>query len=143
MKLLLLCTYPKKKETIRTKIEDCQKDSKKLHALVTNLTTKPIDTNWLVHTSSNQLVEELPTFFEKKIQSIWYLLKDKPKFSPAESDAPCLIRFATLTERQVCDVIRSLKSKSCELDHIPTTILKKMLPVVIPIITRIVNLSLS
>ena len=37
----------------------------------------------------------------------------------------------------------SLKSKSCELDQIPITILKKMLPAVVPIITKIVNLSIS
>ena len=53
------------------------------------------------------------------------------------------MRFALLTESQVAEVIGSLKSKSCELDNIPTTVLKKMLPVLIPFITRIVNLSLS
>ena len=57
-----------------------------------------------------------------------------------ELDVPRLVRFAPMTEIQVSVVIASLKSKSCELDAIPTTILKKMLPDVIPLITKIVNL---
>ena len=48
-----------------------------------------------------------------------------------------------MTEKQVSVVIASLKSKSCELDAIPTTILKKMLSDVIPLITKIVNIYLT
>ena len=48
-----------------------------------------------------------------------------------------------MTKKQVGIVIASLQSKSCELDAIPTTILKKMLPDVIPLITKIVNISLT
>ena len=48
-----------------------------------------------------------------------------------------------MTENKVSVVIASLKSKSCELDTIPTTILKKMLLDVIPLITKIVNISLT
>ena len=41
------------------------------------------------------------------------------------------------------DVITCLKSKSCELDAIPTSILKLMQPKVTPLITKIVNQSLG
>ena len=54
-----------------------------------------------------------------------------------------LVCFAPMTEKQVGIVIASLQSKSCELDAIPTTILKKMLPDVISLITKIVNISLT
>ena len=46
-------------------------------------------------------------------------------------------------ESQVSRVISLLKSNSCELDTILTTILKKMLPKVISLITKIVNISLG
>ena len=36
-----------------------------------------------------------------------------------------------------------MKSKSCKIDPIPTHIFKQLLPSVIPIVTKIVNLSLS
>ena len=58
-------------------------------------------------------------------------------------DVPELNRFAPLTEQQVSKVITSLKSKCCKLDAIPTVILKKMLPKVITLITKIVNISLG
>ena len=45
-------------------------------------------------------------------------------------------------KRRWGSVISSLKSKSCELDPIPTTILKVMLPKLLPLITKIVNKSL-
>ena len=54
-----------------------------------------------------------------------------------------LRKFAPLTQDQVKAVICSLNTKSCQLDPIPTQILKEMLPMVVPLITKIVNLSLS
>ena len=40
-------------------------------------------------------------------------------------------------------IIKQMKTKSCELDDIPTNILKQMLPWVIKLITKIVNMSLE
>lgn len=48
-----------------------------------------------------------------------------------------------MTSQQIEVIIKQMKSKSCELDKIPTHVLKDMLPVVLPIITQMVNLSLS
>ena len=36
----------------------------------------------------------------------------------------------------------SLKTKTCELDPVPTTIFKMLIPKILPLITKIVNLSL-
>ena len=48
-----------------------------------------------------------------------------------------------MTENQVKLIIKNMKSKHCELDCIPMHILKEMMPVVLPTIMKIVNLSLS
>ena len=56
---------------------------------------------------------------------------------------PLLRKFAPLTETQMALIIKQMKSKSCELDDIPTNILKKILPKVCPLITQIVNTSLT
>ena len=40
-------------------------------------------------------------------------------------------------------MIISTKSKSCELEPIPTTLLKNIVPGVLPTITKIINLSLQ
>ena len=108
-----------------------------------NLTSKSTEIEWPVHTSNDQLAEDFASYFQEKIDKIRETLNNKPKYNAPNTDAPRLAWFAPMTERQVSIVISSLKSKSCELDAIPTTILKKMLPEVIPLVTKIVNVSLT
>ena len=48
-----------------------------------------------------------------------------------------------MTEKEVLLIIKRMKTKSCELDDMPTDILKQMLPKVIGLITKIVNMSLE
>ena len=48
-----------------------------------------------------------------------------------------------MTESEVKTIIMAMKSKSCKIDPIPTHIFKQLRPSVIPIVTKIVNLSLS
>ena len=98
---------------------------------------------WPEHTDKAQLAEEVVDYFQQKVQKIRDLLMDKPMYNPSPSDVPRFTKFCTLTETQVLGIINSLKTKSCELDKIQMLVLKKLLPVVLPIITRIVNLSLS
>ena len=133
----------KKKGVLQAKINECAKDSRRLHTLVNNLTSKKVVDEWPEHTSSDQLAEDFASYFQGKIGKIRETLKNKPRYSAPETDVPRLVRFAPMTEKEVSTVIASLKSKSCELDAIPTTILKKMLPDVIPLITKIVNISLT
>ena len=48
-----------------------------------------------------------------------------------------------MTEHQVELMVKSMKTKSCELDAIPTEVLKAMLPAVLLVITKLVNISLG
>ena len=52
-------------------------------------------------------------------------------------------KFEMVSESEVAECIRSMASKTCELDAIPTRILKQVLNTVIEPITRIVNVSLE
>ena len=151
----LWCTYKKvrssyfgmlntkKKNILKAKIDECIKDPCKLHTLVSNLTTKNTEVEWPDHASDDQLAEDFASYFQGKIDKIHNPLRDKPRFSTPESDVPKLMRSTPLTKKQVSTIVNSLKSKTHELDSIPTTILKKMLPKVIPLITKIVNISLG
>ena len=56
---------------------------------------------------------------------------------------PRLHRFAPLTEKEITVIIKQMKTKSCELDDLPTDILKHILPTVISLITKIINMSLE
>ena len=48
-----------------------------------------------------------------------------------------------MTESDVATIIKGRASKSCEIDAIPTTLLKDILPSVIEPITTIINISLQ
>ena len=132
----------KKKATLRIKFVECNKDSKKIHTLMNNLTAKQQPVQWPAHTSDENLVEDFANFFLEKITKIRESLKDKPVYTPTSTDTPKLQEFKVLEENDVHQVIMSLKTKTCELDPVPTTIFKMLLPKILPLITKIVNLSL-
>ena len=50
--------------------------------------------------------------------------------------------FQPLSQEEVENTINTSPSKSCDLDPIPTTLLKEILPSVITILTKIINKSL-
>ena len=52
-------------------------------------------------------------------------------------------QFESITEDEVSSIIHNMSSKSHELDAIPTTLLKQILPDVIRVIMKIVNISLT
>ena len=59
---------------------------------------------------------------------------------------PCphkLTGFTLVTEKDVSDLISKSPTKSCALDPLPTWLLKKCTSELVPIITQIINLSLS
>ena len=46
-------------------------------------------------------------------------------------------------EDELAKIIMGMSSKSCESDPVPTTLLKEILPQVIKLITKIINISLE
>ena len=135
----------KKKTSIQQKIHDCKNDTKKLHRLVTHLTgTEP--RNPLPEDDSNNekdLANSFAEFCQSKIKNIHEMFVGIEAYDAAISNTPKLCQFTPMTEYEVKTIIMSMKSKSCEIDPIPTHIFKQLLPSVIPIISKIVNLSLS
>ena len=132
----------KKKNVLRSSIENCSKDSCKLHALTTNLTTNKPDSLWPKHKSKQELADGFAQYFHNKILLIREHFKDIAPYQPHDANVPKLKEFAPMSEDGVFKVINSLKSKSCELDIIPTDIFKLLLPTILPLITNIVNASL-
>ena len=133
----------KKKEIIWQQIEECAKDPGKLHKLVNQLTTKNEQLTWPHHNDKQQLAEDFTTFFESKILKIRELFKNVPAYNPEQKGVPKFTRFAPMSTREVTLIINSMKAKSCQLDCIPTHILKMLLPKTAPLITKIVNASLN
>ena len=110
---------------------------------MSNLTTKQVEPEWPAHTSNEELAESFASHFQGKIDKIRELLSNKPVYSPEDLVVPELKEFTPMSQEEVSKVISGLKSKSCKLDPIPTTVLKVMLPKILPLITKIVNKSLG
>ena len=54
-----------------------------------------------------------------------------------------LSSFTPLTSEQVLDLIKKYPIKSCPLDPVPAVLFKTCIPVILPVVTAIVNLSLE
>ena len=54
-----------------------------------------------------------------------------------------LSNFKPVTNEHVIRIINSMATKACDSDPIPTTIFKKVAPLIIDEITAIINISLS
>ena len=93
--------------------------------------------------NDKDLANSFTGFFQSKIKNICEMFVGIEAYNPEISNTPKLCQFTPMTESEVKTIIMSMKSKSCEIDPIPTHIFKQLLPSVIPIITKIVNLSLS
>ena len=59
------------------------------------------------------------------------------------NDIPQLTKFSSISEPDLCKIIKAMPSKSCELDYMGTDKIKEVLHTCIPSITKIVNLSLE
>ena len=94
---LLKC---KKTECYRDKVDVCKNDPKKLHQLVSNLTSKPEEQLWPEHTSSEELASEFTKFFEQKILTIRERFTNITQSEPKVNDSvPRLKKFALMTSQ--------------------------------------------
>ena len=96
------------------------------------------------NTNEKALSEIFGTFFRDKITRIrnsfvgFSKLKIQPDVSP-----PLFNNFHPVTETEIRKAIISSPSKSCLLDPWPTFLVKECVDVLVPSITKLVNLSLS
>jgi hypothetical protein len=89
------------------------------------------------------MADNFADYFLSKIQNIRDALSHVPTFSPETQIGCRLSTFHPLTSDQVNNIIPSLSTKSCELDAMPTKLLKEVISAILPVITRIINLSLE
>ena len=85
----------------------------------------------------------LQTTFLEKIQIIRIELDQHPKCQPDRRDVPKLTEFHPMSDKEILKIMNGMLTKYCELDAIPTAILKKLAPYIRETITRIVNISLT
>ena len=116
---------------------------KQLYSIVGRITGSA-KSNPLPEGKSNvELAKEFTDFFLNKILTIRKQFEDISPYMPTTKDIPILQKFAPMSEKEVKEIIMSMKSRCCELDALPIFLLKRMIDACLPSITKIVNLSLE
>ena len=121
-------------------------DQKKLYSIIKSLTAVKSDMPLPHHTSSQQLAEDFGQFFIKKIDNIRSELNAPANLLIPQSSSYTgnhLTKFNQLTHADVRKLVMSSKTTSCDLDPIPTSLLKDHISILTPIITKMINLSLQ
>ena len=95
--------------------------------------------------SEASIANRFSTFFAEKIEHIKDNLKNSQHsetINTCENSATTTFStLATLSEDSVREIIMKSPSTSCNLDPIPTWLLKKCADELVPIITQIINMS--
>ena len=137
--------YVMKRDYLKTQFQDHKGNSKYLYKLMAKL-TGGVSVNSMPDSNSDvELANDFGNFFWNKIVKIRNELDEILEcfFCLKTEILNELNKFQTLSEQQVIKMMGKLQTKSCEMDLIPTHILKIFPHVFSPVLTKFVNLSLS
>jgi len=126
-------------------ISDAGQDCKKLFNIVNTLCDKKHDNPLPEHDSLESLVSVFGFFFKDKIDKIDADMgATQPPIIPKRSGVSGnLLSYEAVTQEEVRKLVSFAKTTSCPADPIPTKLLKEHLDDLLPLLTHIINCSLS
>ena len=134
----------------QTKITESASDRRALFRIVAQLTSRQQTLILPSHDDLELLLNSFGVHFGEKVATIrkeveeiptLYEFTDRPLEEAVES--PAVLRaFLPMKQSAVSEIISAIPCKSCPLDPIPTSLLKRVSDVLVPSITSLVNLSL-
>ena len=128
---------------INNAIKDAGKNSKKLYSMLSGMIGRNKENPMPSSESDQSLAEEFISFFLGKIAKIRDELDKFPTYDYEGKVDLQLTHFCKLSEEEVKILILQAKSTTCLSDPIPSSLLKQHLDVLLPLITRMVNISLG
>ena len=96
--------------------------------------------------SDKNLADNFASFFIDKIRDIRDQLNEYPKYdlrADAKAISMPLSKFSQMSAEDIISIVGSVVNKSCELDVVPTTFFKVILPHIIDTLVKIINASLE
>jgi exonuclease III len=135
-----------KKQHYNTKIAELGHDTKAISRVIDEILHKNKEIKLPKHVSSEELANRFVTFFSDKITAIRESLPTSICTNASWNlpTAACsLNNFEPVTEEEVLKLITAAAPKSCSSDPIPSWIVKDAKTELVPLITKIVNASLS
>ncbi len=144
-----LCAVSRK-TYFTSKIAECGCSQKGLSGISKNLMGHKGKIILPSYSSGNDLANKFSDFFTKKTATIRdTIINNGSSMSDTivmsadvKFEGQHLTHFKPATQDEVRIVVMKSPSKSCELDPLPTNLLKKVLECLLPLITRIINKSL-
>ena len=132
----------------KNKINACSGDQKAIFKISDNLLFRKKNNILPTFSDPKELANDFSDFFKQKINKIQNELQssrqhDNASFHDQTKDIPPLNDLQPVSEEEMKEIVLKSKSKSCSLDPIPTTLLKSCLDVLLPILCKITNLSMS
>ncbi len=128
-------------------IQNNSADPKNLFKVINKALHKKEDTPFPPGMSDEELANDFNKFFDGKIQTIRDNLDNTQNDVTPIPESPKytqqLSEFRILSTDEVKKLITTSASKHCDLDPIPTWLLKECINDLLPLITQIVNLSLQ
>ena len=127
--------------------DNCTK-TKKIFAICNNLLGRSQDHPLPLGSTDKELAKHFSKYFISKIAKIRDTLTAKQgQLQPPpvlhQGIAPCMDSFRLLSDDDVSVIVKNSPTKTCEADPIPTTLLKDILPNILPLLREIVNKSLQ
>ena len=142
-----------KSEYFSEKIAICGRDQKQLFHMTKNIMGDTGTTNMPSFVSPGALAQRFSDHFTDKVRHIRQGICDRDDnhsstTRAALSDDVCfdgvpLVNFMPITESDVERLVAIAPCKTCELDPIPTWLLKQCSSELVPLITTIINASLT
>ena len=133
-----------KKQTISKKINESRNDTKPQFYLINSITMSNSLNPMSEGKMDAQLAEEFASFFLEKVEDIRLQFQNADEYIPEVNTSVLRLQhLLPMTYKEIEREILSMKNKTCELDTIPTNLLRDILLTVLKIITQIVNMSLT
>ena len=133
-----------KKEFYNNLIQEKSKNPKQLWNTINKIMHKKVEPTLPDYTSIPDLADNFSKFVHDNIEAIRTSLNARTGYTPVKPpyEAPAFSSFAPVNAQNIEKLIRASKNKTCDLDPLPTHILKDCLDVLITTITCLVNYSL-
>ena len=131
----------------RNKLQDNRNDFKAIYCICSGLLGHTRDLPLPPCESKQELADRFANFFSSKIKKIHSILDETNKSLveeglqvPSEKQTDHRLEcFAHVSENEVTSLINKSPNKACELDPIPTDLLKQVLEETTPVVQSIIN----
>lgn len=149
-RLVSVLLIKSKKEYYSRKITDCGTDHKKLFRLTKNLMGQKGEIVLPSCPSDTTLANRFSEFFMNKIATIRENINSAVTgndtlvmSADVEFNGEPLTDLSPATQDEIREIIMKAPTKSCEIDPLPTYLLKQCLNKLLPLITAIINKSIA